>query len=95
MSTRVELGLLGLLGVLWLALSVFLATSESAEADVECFAANASSDPSDLPSFSTATYHAQYRVLMAFSIFNAILGALLPSQSFSLISETYYDTSVS
>ncbi|KLO14972.1 hypothetical protein SCHPADRAFT_287525 [Schizopora paradoxa] len=73
-STRIELGLLGLLGVLWLALSVFLATSESAEADVECFAADSvSTDPTESPTFSTATYHAQYRVLMAFSIFNAIL----------------------
>jgi len=73
-TTRIELASLGLLGVLWLALGVFLAISESAEADVECFAADSTeSDPIEFPGFSTETYHAQYRVLEAFSLFTVIL----------------------
>lgn len=49
-STRVELASLGLLGVLWLALGVFLGISAAAEADVECFAADSSeSDPIEFP----------------------------------------------
>ncbi|KAI9574870.1 hypothetical protein HD554DRAFT_116363 [Boletus coccyginus] len=36
-STRIELGCLGLLGTFWLALGAFLASSDSENADVECF----------------------------------------------------------
>ncbi|KAI0796636.1 hypothetical protein C8Q75DRAFT_802322 [Abortiporus biennis] len=72
-STRIELGCLGLAGVLWLALSAFLASSESEAADVECFSSADSTEPFDMPGFNTETYHAQYRVLEAFSIFNVIL----------------------
>jgi len=68
-STRIELCGLGLLGVLWLALGVFLTISESAEADVEC----SSDSDSAASGFSSETYHAQYHVLEAFSLFNTIL----------------------
>jgi len=72
-STRIELASLGLAGTLWIALGAFLATSESEGADVECFASSTSTVPLDSSSFSTDTYQAQYHVLEAFSLFNAIL----------------------
>ncbi|EGO27525.1 hypothetical protein SERLADRAFT_461138 [Serpula lacrymans var. lacrymans S7.9] len=72
-STRIELGCLGLLGTFWIALGGFLAGSDSAESDVECFASDTLADPIQYPGFSTETYQAQYRVLEAFSLFNAIL----------------------
>jgi len=73
-STRFELASLGLLGVFWLALGSFLLASEAGEADVECFSADSTEDdPVDFPGFSTETFHAQYRVLEAFSLFNLIL----------------------
>jgi hypothetical protein len=72
-STRIELGCLGLAGTFWLALGSFLATSSSEAADVECFASESSTVPLNDSSFSTETYHAQYRVLEAFSLFNVIL----------------------
>ncbi|THG96314.1 hypothetical protein EW145_g7801 [Phellinidium pouzarii] len=73
-STRMEMASLGLLAVLWLALGSYLAVSEAAEADVECFSSDSTvADPVELPGFTTAIFHAQYRVLEAFSIFNLIL----------------------
>jgi len=74
-STRIELVSLGLLGVLWLALGVFLATSDSQSADVECFASESSTVALDesTSDFQTEQYHAMYRVLMAFSLINAAL----------------------
>jgi len=72
-STRIELACLGLAGVLWLALGAFLASSEADGADVECFSASDSSEPFNMPGFDTETYHAQYRVMEAFSFFNIIL----------------------
>ncbi|KIM90813.1 hypothetical protein PILCRDRAFT_811301 [Piloderma croceum F 1598] len=73
-STRIELGCLGLAGTFWLSLGAFLATSDSESADVECFAsAGSTSDVIDMPGFSSDTYHAMYRVLEAFSLFNTIL----------------------
>jgi len=72
-STRIELGCLGLAGVFWLSLAAFLVTSDSDDADVECFASADSTSPIDMPGFSTETYQAQYRVLEAFSVFNTIL----------------------
>jgi len=72
-STRIELGCLGLLGTFWLALGAFLASSDSENANVECFSSDAETDPIDIPGFSTETYQAQYRVLEAFSLFNVIL----------------------
>jgi len=72
-STRIELGCLGLAGTFWIALGAFLVTSASESANVECFASETSTVPLDNPRFSTETYHAQYRVLEAFSIFNTIL----------------------
>jgi len=71
-STKIELGCLGLAGTLWLALGVFLATSESQTAEVECFASEFDTEPLET-GFSTGAYHAQYRVIEAFSIFNVIL----------------------
>lgn len=72
-STRVELGCLGLVGVLWLALGAFLGSSDADAADVECFSSSDITEPFDMPGFNTETYHAQYHVLEAFSIFNIIL----------------------
>jgi len=74
-STRIELGCLGLDGILWLVLAAFLITSDAEEADVECFTSNSVSDqiPIEMPGFSTEIYQAQYRVLEAFSLFNVIL----------------------
>ncbi|TFK91829.1 hypothetical protein K466DRAFT_540946 [Polyporus arcularius HHB13444] len=73
-STRVELGCLGLTGTLWLALGAFIASSDSEMADVECFSSSgADAEPIDIPGFNTETYHAQYHVLEAFSFFNMIL----------------------
>jgi hypothetical protein len=72
-STRIELGCLGLLGTFWLALGAFLASSDSENADVECFSADSGSELVDVAGFSTETYQAQYRVLEAFSLFNVIL----------------------
>jgi len=72
-STRIELGCLGLIGTFWLALGAFLASSDSDSADVECYASETSDDLIDIPGFSTETYQAQYRVLEAFSLFNVIL----------------------
>ncbi|EIN10629.1 hypothetical protein PUNSTDRAFT_132714 [Punctularia strigosozonata HHB-11173 SS5] len=78
-STRIELGCLALAGIFWLSLGAFMATSDSQTAEVECFSDESDTEPIDLPGFSTETYHAQYRVLEAFSIFNVviILGFLL------------------
>jgi len=74
-STRIELGCLGLDGILWLVLAAFLITSDAEDADVECFTSDASSNqvPIDMPGFNTETYQAQYRVMEAFSLFNVIL----------------------
>jgi len=71
-STRIELGCLGLMGTFWIALGAFLATSASETASVECFVSESNLTPID-GGFSTETYQAQYRVLEAFSLFNAIL----------------------
>jgi len=74
-STRIELGCLGFSGFLWLVLGVFLATSDSGDADVECFASSSDVVPLDasVASFQTEQYQAMYRVLMTFSLINAIL----------------------
>ncbi|KIJ70550.1 hypothetical protein HYDPIDRAFT_105293 [Hydnomerulius pinastri MD-312] len=72
-STRIELGCLGLLGTFWLALGAFLASSDSENADVECFSSQDELETVDVAGFSTETYQAQYRVLEAFSLFNVIL----------------------
>lgn len=72
-STRIELGCLGLLGTFWLALGAYLASSESENANVECFSSADETTPVDVTGFSTDTYQAQYRVLEAFSLFNVIL----------------------
>ncbi|KAF8592337.1 hypothetical protein K439DRAFT_1400057 [Ramaria rubella] len=70
-STRLELCCLALVGTVWLALGLFMATSSSQDADVECFS---EVDQSlEVTSFTTDTFHAQYRVVEAFSLFNAIL----------------------
>ncbi|KAJ7180098.1 hypothetical protein C8R43DRAFT_971674 [Mycena crocata] len=74
-STRIELACLGFLGILWLALGVFLSTSNSQSADVECFSSETSTVVLDdsTSDFQTEQYHAMYRVLMAFSLINAAL----------------------
>lgn len=70
-STRIELGCLALAGVLWTALGAFVASSDSVDADVECYSAD--NELVEVPGFTTETYQAQYRVLEAFSFFNMIL----------------------
>ncbi|KAJ7276410.1 hypothetical protein B0H12DRAFT_1041423 [Mycena haematopus] len=74
-STRHELASLGSLGVLWLALGVFLSTSDSQSADVECFASDSPTVALDdsTSDFQTEQYRAMYHVLMAFSLINAAL----------------------
>lgn len=72
-STRIELGCLGLLGTFWLALGAYLASSDSENANVECFSSADETTLVDVAGFSTDTYQAQYRVLEAFSLFNVIL----------------------
>jgi hypothetical protein len=56
-STRIELGCLGLDGILWLVLAAFLISSDAEDADVECFTSNAVSNqvPIDVPGFNTET----------------------------------------
>lgn len=74
-STRIELASLGLAGVFWLVLGVYLTTSESQNADVECFASETSQvvlDP-EIANFRTDQYQAMYRVLNAFALMNAAL----------------------
>lgn len=73
-TTKIELACLGLIGTFWLSLGAFLVTSPSDDAEVECYSTTDSvTDVVELPGFSTDTYHAQYRVLEAFSLFNTIL----------------------
>jgi len=73
-TTRLELACLAFAGTLWIALGAFLATSDSDDAEVECYSSASSTTPLDSSAaFNTETYHAQYRVLEAFSLFNAIL----------------------
>jgi hypothetical protein len=74
-STRIEIASLGLAGIFWLVLGVFLATSESQDADVECFASADDTVPLDdsAASFHTDQYQAMYRVLMTFALINAVL----------------------
>ncbi|KAJ7047364.1 hypothetical protein C8F04DRAFT_936995 [Mycena alexandri] len=74
-SLRLELASLGFLGILWLALGVFLSTSDSQSADVECFssASSAVALEDSTSDFQTEQYHAMYHVLMAFSLLNAAL----------------------
>jgi len=72
-TTRIELACLGFIGTFWISLGAFLASSESQAADVECFASATDQTVISMPGFSTETYHAQYRVLEAFSLFNTIL----------------------
>ncbi|EAU84803.2 hypothetical protein CC1G_00322 [Coprinopsis cinerea okayama7 len=74
-STRIELASLGLAGVFWLVLGVYLTTSESQDADVECFALEDSAVPleDEIANFHTDQFQAMYRVLTSFSLINAIL----------------------
>jgi len=74
-STRMELSSLALAGIFWLALGVYLASSDSQSADVECFASATSTEVLDASSasFHTEQYQAMYRVLNAFSLVNASL----------------------
>jgi len=74
-TTRIELGCLGLDGILWLVLAAFLVSSDAEDADVECFTSDVASNqvPIDMPGFNTEIYHTQYRVMEAFSLFNVIL----------------------
>jgi hypothetical protein len=74
-SARLELASLGFLGILWLALGLFLATSDSQSADVECFTAEDASVVLDeeASEFQTDQFHAMYHVLTAFALINAVL----------------------
>jgi hypothetical protein len=74
--TIYELPCLVVAGILWLALGIFLVTSPSQSADVECTSPNvnlaARAEEVNSP-FHTETYHAMYRVLNAFALLNASL----------------------
>ncbi|KAF6762123.1 hypothetical protein DFP72DRAFT_596697 [Ephemerocybe angulata] len=74
-STRIELASLGLAGLFWLILGVYLTTSESQDADVECYASPDSQIVLDdeIASFHTDQFQAMYRVLNAFALMNAAL----------------------
>jgi len=74
-STRIELASLGLAGMFWLILGVYLTTSDAQNADVECFTSSDLQVPLDdqIANFHTDQYQAMYRVLNAFSLLNAIL----------------------
>ncbi|KIY71416.1 hypothetical protein CYLTODRAFT_408100 [Cylindrobasidium torrendii FP15055 ss-10] len=74
-STRIEIGCLGLAGLLWLVLGAYLVSSESREAEVECFTNQAESTPlsDELASFHTNQYQAMYNVLTAFAFLTAVL----------------------
>ncbi|KAF8913911.1 hypothetical protein CPB84DRAFT_1757893 [Gymnopilus junonius] len=74
-STRIELASLGLAGMFWLILGVYLASSDAQSADVECFSSSDNSMPLDDASadFHTDQYQAMYRVLNTFSLMNAAL----------------------
>ncbi|KAJ3880323.1 hypothetical protein F5051DRAFT_400202 [Lentinula edodes] len=74
-STRLELASLALAGIFWLALGIYLASSDSQSADVECFASATSTQVlnDSSASFHTEQYQAMYRVLNAFSLINATL----------------------
>lgn len=74
-STRIELAFLALAGVFWLVLGTFLVTSDSQEAEVECFADSTSTTPlaDNLATFHTVQYQEMYRVLMTFSLMNAVI----------------------
>jgi len=74
-STRIELASLGLAGMFWLVLGVFLLTSESQDAAVECYSED---EPGvllddEMASFHTDQFQAMYRVLNAFALINAAL----------------------
>ncbi|KAH9482674.1 hypothetical protein JR316_0004774 [Psilocybe cubensis] len=76
-STKIELACLGLAGIFWLVLGVYLTTSDAQSADVECFSSDdvSESTPVDDASaaFHTEQYQAMYRVLNTFALLNAIL----------------------
>jgi len=74
-STRLELASLAFAGIFWLALGVYLATSDSQFADVECVSSATSTEVLDdsSASFHTKQYQAMYHVLNAFSLINATL----------------------
>jgi len=74
-STRIELASLGMAGMFWLILGVYLTTSDAQNADVECFTSSDLQVPLDdqTANFHTDQYQAMYRVLNAFSLLNAIL----------------------
>lgn len=74
-STRIELASLGVAGIFWLILGVYLTTSDAQTADVECFTSSDLQVPLDdqLANFHTDQYQAMYRVLNAFSLLNAVL----------------------
>lgn len=59
--------------VISVALGAFLGSSDSGDSDVECFSSSNLQEPMVMPGFNTETFHAQYRVLEAFSIFNILL----------------------
>jgi len=74
-STRIELSSLCLVGIFWLVLGVYLATSEALTADVECFSIDESQTllSDEISDFHTDQYQAMYRVLMTFALMNAFL----------------------
>jgi len=69
-QVRSELAFVGLLGLLWFILGISTATGE--ESMIECDF-DGDGDFTESDEYSTDMFHAQLRVLRAFSIFNAVL----------------------
>jgi len=69
-QVRSELAFTGLLGLLWFILGISTASAEDSEITCDF---DGSGDFVESDEYTTAMYHAQLRVLRAFSIFNAFL----------------------
>lgn len=70
-ALKVELAIMGIVGILWLVLSIFISTSPAESADVQCFSDDGDLLAEDDGPFDSELFHAQYRALMAIGSVNA------------------------
>jgi len=70
-ALKVELAIMGFLGILWLILSIFISTSPAENADVQCFSDDGDLLDEDDGPFDSELFHAQYRALTAIGSVNA------------------------